>query len=356
MASSLSRSSEGSPAGRGSSSSSSGAEHARSTLAALGILTSKTSTAASSLSANELELLANWCTSTYRTITRRRSSEKVWQVLVPREALLHPPLLDGIFALSALQLAHRTNPDRDRKQRKELLHAAKGYWTRAHAGLEPDVDQWKKTPTPNDLSALLFATCCVQTMSAFAIHRLGRTSTSFLEELCLMFRQMRGPTEVMGDLIEAVQVSHMASLIDQDDNIGPTMPNTSALAILAMKRLVARQAYPGLESQLTKAVYSDAIDQLGACLSYTSQSSDPGLVGFSWILGIPPDFLDYLEDHQPLALIVLAHYCVVMYHLRERWWMGDWGLKVLEEIRARLGRDEVEKISWALDASRNRSF
>lgn len=321
-----------------------------------------TSKASNGLSLIELELLTNWCTSTYRTITRSRSSEQLWKIAIPRQALLHPPLLDGIFTLSALHLAHRTNQDQDPKQRKELLHSAKGYWTKAQACLESEVDRWKRAPTQNDRSALLFALCCVQTMSAFAIHRLSRpststsTPTSTLEELCLMFRQMRGATEVMVDLIDDVQNSDVASLVAQEDNIGPTMPNTSALAILAMKRLVARQAYPGLESQLTKAVYNEAIDQLGSCLSYTSQSSDPGLVGFSWILGIPGDFLDFLEDRQPLALIILAHYCVVMYHLRDRWWMGDWGPKALEAICGLLGREEMEKINWALDATRNRSF
>lgn len=123
------------------------------------------------------------------------------------------------------------------------------------------------------------------------------------------------------------------------------------MAIFRLARLNVRQKHRGLGSQETKMIYGEAIDQLGSCLAYTTHSSDADIVGLSWILRISSEYLDLLQDRKPLALIILAHFCVVMYHLRERWWMGDWGIRVLREICDLLGHHWLEAINWATDAT-----
>ncbi|BCS27251.1 Zn(II)2Cys6 transcription factor domain-containing protein [Aspergillus puulaauensis] len=52
-----------------------------------------------------LRLLLNWATSTCHSIARAHADAKVWQDVIPQQALTCPYLLHGIFAVSALHMA-----------------------------------------------------------------------------------------------------------------------------------------------------------------------------------------------------------------------------------------------------------
>ncbi|PYH65868.1 uncharacterized protein BO88DRAFT_428253 [Aspergillus vadensis CBS 113365] len=56
---------------------------------------------------------------------------------------------------------------------------------------------------------------------------------------------------------------------------------------------------------------------------------------------VPAVFVDLVLDHQPMALIIMAHYCV--------WWMGIFGIRVIDEICRLLGNDRLGNIQWAID-------
>lgn len=146
--------------------------------------------------------------------------------------------------------------------------------------------------------------------------------------------------QVLTDLADNIQQPEEVSPEATQQETSPRMPNTTIFVIRELRNLNTHQ----------EDVYSEAIDQLDLCLQYTTQGSDPGIAGLLWILKFPSEYLALLERRDPLALIVLAHYCVVMYHLRERWWMSDWGVRGLHEICELLGREGPRTISWAIDA------
>lgn len=60
----------------------------------------------------DLELMMQWCNSTYQDLSRNEKTDTIWQCLVPEEALEHPFLMHGILALSALHLARTRNDHR----------------------------------------------------------------------------------------------------------------------------------------------------------------------------------------------------------------------------------------------------
>lgn len=147
------------------------------------------------------------------------------------------------------------------------------------------------------------------------------------------------------DLADASQYGDLSSLVAPQQS-DPRMPHTATLAILGLKSLNLDVRNPH-----TRAIYDETIGHLSSCLAYTKYSSDPGLAGLSWILRIPSAYLDLLPSREPLALIILAHYCVVLFHLRERWWMGNWGAMVLQEIATILGHHHLASIDWAIDST-----
>lgn len=58
-----------------------------------------------SLNLGDLELMMQWCNSTYQVLTRNERTDPIWRLHVPEEALSHPFLMHRILALSALHIA-----------------------------------------------------------------------------------------------------------------------------------------------------------------------------------------------------------------------------------------------------------
>ncbi|CAG8136927.1 unnamed protein product [Penicillium nalgiovense] len=69
---------------------------------------------APTLNLQHIELMIQWCNSTYQTLSRNERTDTVWRHAVPEEALSNPFLMHGILALSALHLA-RTSPEKTRR-------------------------------------------------------------------------------------------------------------------------------------------------------------------------------------------------------------------------------------------------
>ncbi|OJJ43218.1 hypothetical protein ASPZODRAFT_136414 [Penicilliopsis zonata CBS 506.65] len=293
------------------------------------------------LNLEDLELMMNWCTATYRSLARTSAGERVWQSVVPRESLRNPFLMRGVLALSALHLAftHRG------KQQKEYLKTAQAHQTHALGGLT-----LAGAVSERNCNAT-FALSSLMIVFSIAFPLLVRpTSThTSLDDLCRVFSITRRSIKVLIEIIPWVQDGEMGSLTTREEDPAPQMPDTSKLAILFLHNL--NTTFSNHDPHHETAVYTETIQILGECLEKLLRGGEPSLIAFRWIHRLPARYLDLLTDRQPLALTILAHYCVILHHLRDRWWMGDWGTRILREISQVLGCQWTQSISWAIDAT-----
>ena len=86
--------------------------------------------------------MMQWCTTTYRSVSRNSTVEGIWQGVVPREAMRHPFLMHGILALSALHLASSTSSTTG-ASKEEYLRTAKSHQQQAVAGAFGDEPKWR---------------------------------------------------------------------------------------------------------------------------------------------------------------------------------------------------------------------
>lgn len=287
------------------------------------------------LSPEDLDLFVRWCTETYQSIAQSQDNGEIWRNVITQEALNSSVLLNSILACSALHIAYHSG--QDSVQYTELQDAAQARWIKTCTEIGNEVNSLNGL----DSTALLRLRNIHMALSfAFPSFVKSSISTSTLDDLCSTFQQMRRSTQVLTDLADNIQQPEEVSPEASQQETSPRMPNTTIFVIRELRNLNTHQ----------EDVYSEAIDQLDLCLQYTTQGSDPGIAGLLWIFKFPSEYLTLLEKRDPLALIVLAHYCVVLYHLRERWWMSDWGVHGLHEICELLGSDGLRTISWAIDA------
>ena len=88
--------------------------------------------------------------------------------------------------------------------------------------------------------------------------------------------------------------------------------------------------------------YREAVKVLQSALddqhSVTLSSSRYYVVVQDWLVRVPVEYVTLLEQRRPEALIVLAHYAVILHCARDYWTVGsNSGRRLLELISGYLG-------------------
>ncbi|KAJ5104186.1 hypothetical protein N7532_004715 [Penicillium argentinense] len=294
----------------------------------------------------DLELTMHWCTTTYRSMARDRTAEALWQTTIPQLSLRFPSLRHGLLALSALQLAGATQ---SAERRWKYLLAAREHQAQALTGIHLDgADEL----TQSQCNAS-FALCCVLLVWSFGYCLIDDSmdedeKPDILDEFLEVFELTRWLVRALMTTMERVAAGELWPLVRPAVSC-PTMPDMSRLVVLAMRRRNGIEA--ARDATHETGVYECAIENLSSCLERLMNGGEPKDFAFCWTFRVPGRFQDLVRERQPFALVVLAHYAVILHHLRDSWWMGNWGALILKEIVDQLGPEWRELLSWPIDAT-----
>jgi hypothetical protein len=301
-----------------------------------------------SLHLQDLELMMHWCTTTYRSMARDQPAETLWQMAIPQLSLRFPALRHGLLALSALQLARDTSSSA-RKWR--YLVSAREHQSHALAGVQFDSAEDLTTPQCN----AAFALCCVLVVFPFAYCLIDDSDVEdeeerpeVLDEFLEVFELTRWLVGAMTLMMDRVASGELYPLVRPEPTL-PTMPDMSQLVISVLRKrnAVEGERDPSHETD----VYEQALEHLHYSLEQLMGGGEPKDFAFCWAFRIPVRFQDLVREREPFALVVLAHYAVVLHHMHQSWWMGNWGTRILKEIADYLDREWRELICWPIDAT-----
>jgi hypothetical protein len=293
------------------------------------------------LNIEDLELMMQWCTTTYRSVSRNSTVESVWQAVVPREAMRHPFLMHGILALSALHLAANS----DDAAKEQYVRTSKMHQNQAVIGLAKLARKLK--PYHSDAA---FTLSNIMMIFSFALPEIvGQTQgKSALDELYQVFISTRESEDVIANIISWVGNGELKPLL-QCDKATPKMPDTSRLAIMSLTQLNANLAHQNPDHD--KDLYDTTIKHLGSALDKVARGGETMIVAFHWIFQVPQKYMELYRQREPFALVILAHYAVIIHFLRRHWWMGEWGLRLIRDIGQHLDSNWRKSITWVLDAT-----
>jgi hypothetical protein len=65
-----------------------------------------------------------------------------------------------------------------------------------------------------------------------------------------------------------------------------------------------------------------------------------------WLIIIPPAYTELLVQRKPEALLILAHFAVILHKLRAGWTVGDAGQQLILAVEAHLEAPWHEALSW----------
>lgn len=333
---------------------------------------------------DDRRLFEHWAAATEQSLTHSKGKDRSWQSTIRRQSATHPALRHSTLALSAVQLA--LEGEAESAKRKSLLQDARRHYTDA-------VDEFPSLDdSPGDTSEptcdAAFSTASILFMCELTSPSLAEDGFSFsrsadsspkpeesqdqekdqkrqktdheeasppspspaghsrtLQELLDIFTTVRALSP-SSKVLDVVEKGKLKALFSQTDPYHQ-LPSTYTLTILAMRNLNTASAKK--DSSHETSVYDDAITKLDRSLEMLSKGGEPTMIALRWMFRVPPRYLELVREKKPLALIVFAHYCAVLHHLRDRWWMGDWGSRLVKEISQLLGPERMGSILWASD-------
>lgn len=294
----------------------------------------------------DLELMHHYCLESYKSISQDDAFAQPFQKEVPKIALSYPFLMHGVLALSALHLAY-LNKGGDRVNEYDELAA--GHQTLALALFRKEL----VNITPSN-SAALFVFSSIATVLAFASPQItGMHSLSPIDEMLQISTLCRGIAEILqtsrGWLENSSDswVTDMLSNRNRSLNMQP-LPADIEAKLSPVYKLNADLTRTGLNIQ--EAV---ACEEAISALSHSFQQLNSGyydLTVFRWPIVIKPVLFTLMRDRRPMALVALAHFCILLHEVSDRWWVEGWPRILLQSIHDQLDMSWREHIRWPMEA------
>ncbi|KAG4437146.1 hypothetical protein IFR05_007380 [Cadophora sp. M221] len=288
------------------------------------------------ISWEDLELLHHFLTITALTFADRHDLQQMWRIQIPKIALKQKFLMHLIFSVTALHMASL-----DPKKQSSYVDKA----LRHHNVALPHFSSEFPTAT-QDNSASLFvgATLIVVSSLNLSLARFEHDASAAVDEIFGIFILLRGITLFHGKTWQWVQESEIAPLFANRELDGSiVLADDIAEALEALKS--NEQLSP---DGVDRSIYFDAIEGLGRCFKIlATDTQDFGMI-LNWPILVSQEYMSLLSSRRPAALVILAHYAVVLHEVRDRWWVSEWGVKLVQEVYQMLDDEWKTMLEWPL--------
>ncbi|RMY90169.1 hypothetical protein D0861_03799 [Hortaea werneckii] len=277
----------------------------------------------------DLLLMNYFSSSTALELFPSEGARHVWQHILPQEASRSPLLMHGILALSGLDMAcsDATSPLASQARTRALHHQQRGL-ALFQATLQD--------PAKADIYAT-FAFSIMLVILAFASAQAEPTFPS-VDGILELFGLFRGNRTLAQMNWEAIKASHILALIDP----GAEQQEYKMDPKLASYLEEFKDAQPD-------DTLKDAVTMLAETVHMSSgRLFDSKAIG-RWPSMMEEAFMDRLKAHQPEALVVLAHYAIVMQAYRRRRWIGNWADILVEAVDQALSEADKSRLNWSVE-------
>lgn len=290
------------------------------------------------LQMEDLELLHHFTTETCYTLSDRAESHHLWQLVVPQEAFKHDFLMRGILAISALHLSVQGG-----KKQEHWAKVAAHQQDAALTTFRPLMTNM------NDSNCdAFFALSSLIVVYGFEFPR-SKDSLGLFDckgdQSDEWLPLIRGVNSIIQSQWPCIKRGKLSSLLHDHPRVPPQVQIPAALEE-QLQRLEKLCMTP-VGGQDT--IYNEAVDALRDCFVrmnnkqlYECEVS----IAFLWPVMVPQEFINRVNARASHALIILAHYCVILYYLNNYWWLNGWATHIIENIFRQLEDDKRFWLHW----------
>lgn len=270
----------------------------------------------------------------------------IWQELIPQLAFSNDFLMHSMLAVSALHLAHLQPQRKSELTRRASIAESKAlsYYTRS-VSLEDPTRVHAALAFGGFVAPYIMAQSEGTEASVGRIPSLNDTNPHW-------FHAIRGVVQLAikawTDLIEGP----FGPLITRAEE--PVLPedNPDDVHLVKIYKLLDQSKQTTAADARVLAVCRDALEKLrrvAAVPHSHAKKLGPLAVINVWPGIIPWEFLLLLHERRPEALVILAHYCVLLKQLNSNWYLMGVGEQMMLAIEEALDTRWNPWIQWAIE-------
>jgi hypothetical protein len=292
----------------------------------------------------ELELMHHYTAYTSLTTADFATFNHIWQNVIPAEALSHPFLMYGILALAALHISH------DRPQVKYLYTpVALQHYNVAIASFRSAL---KKVDADNCTALFNFSTILIVLSFAFAQPPSPAQNQSSVEELIQIFTLLQGVRVVLQSAMPWVSKGPLSPLLQRAAvQNSDAARNSIHIPQDFDEALIRLEGYNERTYEIADSheMYNQAIQSLKACVKKIEANPGDRAAAINWLVFLESSYISSLKDNQPLALVTLAHYGIVLNGLRDSWFVRGLSIRVIEVVHLSLSEKWRPLVHWPME-------
>lgn len=301
----------------------------------------------------DVELMHHYTASAYKTLTQSTYVQDALQNDLPREGLRHPFLMHQILAFAGFHLAY-TEPER----RHIYLKQASQHQNFTIHGMRKTL----AGAISSENCHATYATSIFICLGAFAVYPCYENYNTFfspIDSLVEIFTLITGMGLILSTSDEELRTGPLKRMFRK--HIKPTGPDHPC------PQLSGR--LPLLEAQLDEAS-TELDEEVKTCIKKTASAlqdcldkvamRNSGLghsalrTAFLWPLLLPAQCLDWIKCRHPAAMVILAHYAMLL-HFAEAdcWYLRGWGKAIAESVAEALaGTSWLNLARWPISVIR----
>jgi hypothetical protein len=281
------------------------------------------------LNLENIDLIIYWFTATVHTVNPPAAIH-ICQTLILKQAMQHHFLLHGILALSALHLAD-SHADPENYTRIATSHHTRGL--ALYHTILADINK------ANYSASIAFSS--ITAIFALALARPSASKAVEIDlvlELAQIFQLSKGWHKVV-QAADSLKCTGSSSLVK---------PHEISTASISADTEAAFGRLHALNQENHAAVYTAAISTLKTVFEILEGTeNDNPHVALEWVSKMPEDFIYLMKERLSLALVILAHYCVVLYRAPRVWWLRGWSEGLFGVIWRGIDPVYRDSMQWA---------
>ena len=288
-----------------------------------------------SSSAQDLELLHHWTMEAFTSFaggpTQASFLTPVWQNAAVKQALKYPFLMHAMFSFSALHLVTTLSQDLAPSRDAWLRRSAHDYGV-ALTLARPELENIN----PHNCHAV-FAFSSIVAITRMAMPAVtGDFGDGVLDHIAQTFHLLRGILAVLKVAFGWVKAGPFGPAMQDIDDFEPKPIDPDIRdALEAIEFRIPRV----ISDRNIRSAYYDAIQRMRLYFAHPGGAGAAVHSAAAWPVLLQAEYMDELVARNPLALCLLAYYAVMLDEQKGRWYMSDYGKRLLVAVIQEL-RDE----------------